>query len=197
MILWEDLKEDERWVKVALAVILIPLGIYTVYTIITEELNRGSAVTLADEEIVIGFQWDVPDTFIGDLDAMMPMKAHETDSAYDIRSLFGFTISPGSQVTETLWFRLELPTGYEMRLHLRSGHARNRLRIHQGLIDCDYRGIVGVLIENNGHEPYVVQPGERFIQMSFHRVLPTRLELRGKLGATARGDKGFGDTGKQ
>ena len=197
MTFWEYLLEEERWVKLALGVILVPLGIYTVYTIIIEELNRGSTVRMVEQEIVIGFQWDVPDTFIGDLDTMMPMKAHKTDSAYDIRSLFGFTISPGSQISEELWFRLEMPIGYEMRLHLRSGHARERLRIHNGLIDCDYRGIVAVLIENNGTESYVVEPGERFIQMSFHRVLPTRLERRKTLGTTARGNKGFGDTGKQ
>ena len=65
-----------------------------------------------------------------------------------------------------------------------------------GVIDSDYRGEVHVALANHGDEAYVIQPGERVAQMAVVPVAHAVLQEVGELGGTARGEGGFGSTGK-
>jgi dUTP pyrophosphatase len=65
-----------------------------------------------------------------------------------------------------------------------------------GLIDSDYQGQLMVSVWNRGTETYTVQPGERIAQLVIVPVVQVQLEVVEDFAATARGDGGFGHSGK-
>ena len=82
----------------------------------------------------------------------------------------------------------------------RSGLCLNhQIRVGQGLgiIDSDYHGEIGVILQNDGVNDYAVQPGERIAQLLFMPVVQIAFKLVSDFtSATGRGDGGFGSTGK-
>jgi dUTP pyrophosphatase len=109
------------------------------------------------------------------------------------------TIPPGRVVAVPTGVRLEIPEGWEAQVRPRSGLAlRHSIGIPNGpgTIDADYRGEVQVLLINFGSEPYVVRRGDRVAQLVFARVARVALETAAKLHSSARGDGGFGHSGR-
>ncbi len=95
---------------------------------------------------------------------------------------------------------IALPEGYEAQIRPRSGlAAKYGLTVLNapGTIDADYRGDIGVILINLSEEEYTLQPGERIAQMVIAPFIQIRWEVVNSLSATARGEKGFGSTGKQ
>jgi dUTP pyrophosphatase len=95
---------------------------------------------------------------------------------------------------------IALPEGYEAQIRPRSGlAAKYGLTVLNapGTIDADYRGDIGVILINLSEEEYTLQPGERIAQMVIAPFIQIRWEEVNSLSVTARGEKGFGSTGKQ
>lgn len=65
-----------------------------------------------------------------------------------------------------------------------------------GLIDSDYQGPLMVSCWNRGAVAYTVQPGERIAQLVVVPVVQVGLEVVDTFTATARGEGGFGHTGR-
>ena len=66
-----------------------------------------------------------------------------------------------------------------------------------GVIDSDFHGEIGVILANDGTEPYAVQPGDRIAQLMFQPVVQVSLGFVDAFSTiTERGDGGFGSTGK-
>ena len=95
--------------------------------------------------------------------------------------------------------KIELEHGYEAQVRPRSGlsikHGITLINC-VGTIDEDYRGEVCVPIVNISNETYTIQPDERIAQMVIARVEQAKLEVVTELTETARGEGGFGSTGK-
>ncbi|HMO49285.1 MAG TPA: dUTP diphosphatase [Rubrivivax sp.] len=66
-----------------------------------------------------------------------------------------------------------------------------------GLIDSDYQGPLMVSCWNRGAEPFTVQPLERIAQMVIVPVVQAAFRRVGEFAASARGEGGFGSTGKR
>lgn len=66
-----------------------------------------------------------------------------------------------------------------------------------GLIDSDYQGPLMVSCWNRGQAPFTVQPMERIAQMVIVPVVQARFRRVAEFDASARGEGGFGSTGKQ
>ncbi len=66
-----------------------------------------------------------------------------------------------------------------------------------GVIDSDYRGEIMVGVINQKRESYTIEPGERIAQMVIMPVSMMPVEEVSELDYTARGDGGFGSTGKK
>jgi len=66
-----------------------------------------------------------------------------------------------------------------------------------GLIDSDYQGQLMVSCWNRGSTAYTVQPGERIAQLVVVPVVQVDLEVVEDFTATARGEGGFGSSGKR
>jgi len=106
---------------------------------------------------------------------------------------------PGAVISVPTGIRLEIPPGYEGQVRARSGLAvRHAIGIPNapGTIDADYRGEVLVLLVNFGQHPYKVRRGDRIAQLVFAPVARATLDVAPELTETARGEGGFGHTGR-
>lgn len=65
-----------------------------------------------------------------------------------------------------------------------------------GLIDSDYQGELMVSCWNRGREPFVVEPMARIAQMIVVPVVQVSFNLVESFAASARGEGGFGSTGR-
>ncbi len=95
---------------------------------------------------------------------------------------------------------IELPKGFEAQVRPRSGlAAKHGISVLNapGTIDADYRGEVKVILVNLSNEPFTVNPGERIAQMVVARHEKVEWQETDQLGETARGEGGFGSTGKK
>jgi dUTP pyrophosphatase len=109
------------------------------------------------------------------------------------------TLEPGGVAAVPTGIRLEIPPGYEGQIRPRSGLAlKSRISIPNspGTIDADYRGEVRVILINLGAEPYVVHRGDRIAQLVFAAVARAALTEVPELTETARGEGGFGHSGR-
>lgn len=65
-----------------------------------------------------------------------------------------------------------------------------------GVIDSDYRGPVMVLLFNHGEETYRIKRGDRVAQLLIVPCYRPKIEVVDNLDETARGENGFGSSGK-
>jgi dUTP pyrophosphatase len=65
-----------------------------------------------------------------------------------------------------------------------------------GLIDSDYQGQVFVSCWNRGNDSFTIQPGDRIAQMIFVPVLRAEFETVASFEESARGEGGFGHSGR-
>src|SRR5690606_23526164 len=104
-------------------------------------------------------------------------------------------LAPGERRLVPTGLVLEIPEGYEGQVRPRSGLAlRHGISMVNapGTIDADYRGEVGVLLVNLGQEPFRIEPRARIAQLVIAPVARARLVEASELGATERGDGGYG-----
>jgi dUTP pyrophosphatase len=109
------------------------------------------------------------------------------------------TLAPGRVAAIPTGIRLEIPPGYEAQVRPRSGLAlQHSIGIPNGpgTIDSDYRGELQVLLINFGSEPYIVRRGDRVAQLVFAKVARVSLTVAEDLASTARGEGGFGHSGR-
>jgi dUTP pyrophosphatase len=65
-----------------------------------------------------------------------------------------------------------------------------------GLIDSDYQGPLQVSCWNRGRDAYTIQPLERIAQLVVVPIQQLSFEVVESFDASARGEGGFGSTGK-
>ena len=154
--------------------------------------------------------------------AIMPKYAHLGDGAVDLYAPEEYVINPGETVIIPCDIKVALPYGYAFLIHPRSGlSAKSKLRVANsiGLVDSQYKGVIGVIVENiepkikdidcdyvDGKlvvnsilygSPHVIGKGERFAQMRLVEV-PTvnfyQVDSVDGIGDDRGG--GFGSSGK-
>ena len=95
---------------------------------------------------------------------------------------------------------IELPLGCEAQIRPRSGLAfKNGLTVlnSPGTIDADYRGEVKVILVNLSKENFTINDGERVAQMVIAKHEQAEWVEVEQLEESARGEGGFGSTGKK
>lgn len=65
-----------------------------------------------------------------------------------------------------------------------------------GLIDSDYQGELKISCWNRGSEHFTVNPGERIAQLVFIPVVQAAFEIVDNFTESARGEGGFGSSGR-
>jgi len=94
---------------------------------------------------------------------------------------------------------IELPIGYEAQIRPRSGLAyKHGISILNapGTIDADYRGELKVLLVNLSDTDFVINNGDRIAQMVIAKHETISWQAVDALSDTARGEGGYGHTGK-
>lgn len=95
---------------------------------------------------------------------------------------------------------VQIPEGYEIQIRPRSGiGAKTNMIAHFGTIDSDYRGNIGIIINNPSPNSYIIFPNERLAQGVFAKVEQCefkKVKSIEELTKTDRGNGGFGSTGK-
>lgn len=81
--------------------------------------------------------------------AVLPTKAHATDSGFDLYASADVIIEPGATVIVPTDIAVDLPAGYEAQIRPRSGvTAKTKLRVQLGTIDNGFTGGIGVICDN-------------------------------------------------
>jgi dUTP pyrophosphatase len=108
-------------------------------------------------------------------------------------------LAPGERRLIPTGLIFEIPEGHEGQVRPRSGLAlKHGISIvnSPGTIDSDFRGEVGIVLINHGHEPFVVEPLSRIAQIVLARVEQLPIEEVESLSETTRGTGGYGSTGR-
>ena len=138
------------------------------------------------------------------LGSKIPLPAYATPgaAAFDLHACIEepITLQPGERTLIPCGFAMALEdSGLVALIFARSGLACKKgisLANSVGVVDSDYRGEVMVCLVNTGHEPYVIEAGERIAQMGIFPVALAEFSLCDELPDTVRGSGGFGSTGK-
>lgn len=134
--------------------------------------------------------------------AVIPTYGSEYSAGADLYACMDapVTIEPGKTEFIRTGLALEVPEGYAGLIYARSGLAckkglapANKV----GVIDADYRGEIMVALFNHSEEPVTVEHGERIAQLVITPYLKADFCMADELSDTARGDGGFGSTGRK
>lgn len=131
-------------------------------------------------------------------DAYIPIRAHKSDSGYDIRIPYGLHLRPNEVQLINTGIRIELPEGYECQVRSRSGMPVKHgivFALGVGTIDQDYRGEIKIPLWNIGDSRITLPKGARVAQLVFSRLDKVRLKEAPVATDTERGEGGFGSTG--
>lgn len=154
-------------------------------------LQQGAAIPRIDVMLYPGAK-----------DLGLPTRATEGAAAFDLRAAIapeGVLLLPGQRMVVPCGFALALPPGWEGQVRARSGlAARQGVGMLNGLgtIDADYRGEVCAILVNHGSAAVEIARGERIAQLVIAQVPTVRLVEVEALSGTARGERGFGSTGR-
>lgn len=135
------------------------------------------------------------------VDLPLPAYATAQSAGLDLMAAVDadVTLAPGARQLIPTGLSIALPAGYEAQVRPRSGLAlKHGITVlnSPGTIDADYRGEVQVLLINHGAAPFVIKRGDRIAQMVVAPVTRVALTEVAALDGTARGQGGFGSTGK-
>jgi dUTP pyrophosphatase len=132
--------------------------------------------------------------------AVVPSRAHEGDAGLDLHACEAAHIGPGERWSVGTGIAVEIPEGLAGLVLPRSGLARKHgitLVNAPGLIDSGYRGEVRVLLLNTDPaEIFRVEPGDRIAQLLLTPVAAAEPVEATVLTESARGEGGFGSSGR-
>ena len=129
--------------------------------------------------------------------AYMPERAHPTDAGLDLRTPIAVKLWPNESVSIDTGVHVQLPAGTYGKIESKSGlNVKQSIVCCGGVIDENYTGSIVVKLYNLGHRAYAFQAGDKIAQMIIQPYWAPDMQLVDKLGATDRGDAGFGSTGR-
>ena len=136
----------------------------------------------------------------------LPAYATVHAAGMDLRAAISegetWTLQPGQRRIVPTGLTMAIPEGCEGQVRPRSGLAlRYGITVLNapGTIDADYRGEVAVLLINHGDAPFDLKRGERIAQLILapvSRAIWEEADHLDALGSTARGEGGYGSTGR-
>ena len=136
-------------------------------------------------------------------EAKIPVYNFES-AGMDFFSIEKIIVKSGKQrvISTGLIWEPKIPKRYKkffkpyLQIEGRSGLAlKNGISILGGIIDCDYRGIIKIIINNAGSETLVINVGDKIAQGIFHLIPKVKIKEVENINNTERGKKGFGSSG--
>jgi dUTP pyrophosphatase len=132
----------------------------------------------------------------------LPAYGTEHSAGMDLRAFTGgpVILKPMERKLIPTGLYIEIPVGYEAQVRPRSGLAlKHGITVlnSPGTIDADYRGEIGVILINLSDSDFTVNDGDRIAQMVIAGHERAELVQAEVIGNTARGDGGFGHSGRK
>lgn len=131
-------------------------------------------------------------------DAQIPTRAHDLDAGFDLYALEPKDLPPGGLIKVRTGVAIGVPAGQVGDIRPRSGLASAGITVANapGTIDPGYTGEIVVLLVNHSHANTLhINPGDRVAQIVFTYTNTQPLVEVEHLGASERGECGFGSTG--
>ncbi len=107
-----------------------------------------------------------------DSEILIPTRATRGSAGYDFYSPVNEIVKRNE--SKIIWtdIKIRLNSGYVLKIYPRSSMGKMRVRLANttGIIDSDYfnnksnDGNIGLLIENNGDQPFIISKGDRIAQ---------------------------------
>ena len=134
--------------------------------------------------------------------AVIPTYGSEFSAGADLYACEGeeIVIKAGETRLIHTGIAMEIPCGYVGLVYARSGLASKRGLAPAnkvGVIDSDYRGEIMVALYNQSGATQTVADGERIAQIVFTPYASAEFSVVDELEDTARGEGGFGSTGRK
>jgi dUTP pyrophosphatase len=127
--------------------------------------------------------------------AKMPTRAHDTDAGLDLYAMEGGVIPARGSLSFDTGVHCAIPKGFVGLLTSKSGLMVDEIT-SRGTIDADYRGSIKAILFNHSKKAVTIEPGQKVTQMVIVPIITPRPVLVVSFEQTARGDKGFGSSGK-
>lgn len=152
-------------------------------------------------------KYETPQSACFDLRAYLPPKEKiitynsTLDSDAFITGNRSFYIEPNTTALIPTGLIMDIPRGYSVRLHARSGLAlKNGLSLanSEGVIDSDYVEEVFIMIENRSRNGYAIRHQDRISQGELVPVIHCDFNiLQSRPNKKTTRDGGFGSTGNK
>lgn len=128
--------------------------------------------------------------------AKLPHRAHPTDSGADLFALQR-TVLPARAITKVhTGVAVELPENTSGIIWGKSSVESKGIKAMAGLVDAPYRGELIVCMYNLNDTEFVFEAGDKVAQLVVLPTLYPGFTEVAELSQTARGEGGFGSTGK-
>lgn len=132
--------------------------------------------------------------------ATPPIYATQGAAGFDFYAKEDITIDKYDTKLIGTGIKALIPEGFKFDICSRSGLALKKhvfVLNSPGIIDSDYRGEIGIILTNAGHEPFEIKKGDRIAQGILTEVLKANFTVVESISehVTERASGGFGHTG--
>ena len=125
--------------------------------------------------------------------AIAPHRATPGSVGYDLFTPTDFALQPQEQETIFIDIAVSPPEGYYAQLMAKSGvTVTHKLEVKARVINPDFMGNVGVVLQNNSNKLIKRVVGEQIAQLLFIKVATPTLVQVPTLTKTQHGEHGFG-----
>lgn len=130
-----------------------------------------------------------------------PTKGTEKATCYDVYMPTDMVVYRGMHTPTLipLGLKLEIPKGFDIRLHLRSSVARDYHLIMAnsvGIVDEDFRGELMAYVYNLGDYPIFLKEGQRVFQLELHKKANYDVEFVSEISEDTERGHESGSTGR-
>ena len=129
-------------------------------------------------------------------DAKLPQYSHKGDAGLDLFSSVDCVLQKGEVRPVPTGIKVAIPKGNVGLIWDKSGISLKGAHRLAGVIDSGYRGEVRVVMVNLGADAFVIEKGMKIAQFLIQPVVEIEVTEVEELEETARGENGFGSTGK-
>ncbi|WP_204206410.1 dUTP diphosphatase [Mammaliicoccus sciuri] len=128
--------------------------------------------------------------------ATKPKRANPSDSGLDLFVSETVNIPPHTTKLVKTDVAIKLPYGFEGQVRPRSGKSlKTKIRVALGTIDYTYHKEVGIITDNIGDKPIIVQKGERLAQLVIAPVVYANVNVVNEFEYVSD-RSGYGSTGE-
>lgn len=138
------------------------------------------------------------DPITGEKIDLTPRKAHPEDAGFDLFAPEAFKLEGGQFANIDTGVKVQIPEGYAGLIMNKSGlNFRANVESVTGVIDAGYTGTINVKLKNLGGKDKEFAAGDKISQLLVVKLhQDNKMEVVDELPNTARGNGGFGSTGR-